>query len=189
VAPDGRIVTLFNRRGGPGANLDFTVFHDQATVSLASGSAPYHGFFRPEQPLAVLDGLNARGVWVIQIFDLADGATGTIRGAAFSIVTQPQATSQRGPTLLNTQTPAPARLLALNARDLRGATDAVQTAVLTGRDDVVTPAPKVRHRVELPQGDAILAVAMAFWPVSVDSVRGPSADPMLDHKPELGGAR
>jgi subtilisin family serine protease/subtilisin-like proprotein convertase family protein len=194
VAPDGRIVTLFNRRGGAGANLNYTVFHDQAGAALASGAAPYHGFFRPEQPLASLDGTSARGVWVLQIFDLADGATGTIRGAAFSVVTQPQAASQRVPTtLLNPQAPSSERFVSLSARDLRGTTDALQTAVLSGRADVVTPvpaatpSPKDRRRVELPQGDAIMAVAMAFWPVSVDSVRTPPAapppDPLQDHRP------
>ena len=67
TAPTGAKVTLFKRRGG--ANLAGVTFADA-------------GPLRPEQPLAALNGANARGVWVLEIFDLADGATGTLRAVA-----------------------------------------------------------------------------------------------------------
>lgn len=67
TSPAGRKVTLFNRRSG--ANLSGVTFADAGPV-------------RPEQPLAAFDGANARGVWVLEIFDLADGADGTLSGVA-----------------------------------------------------------------------------------------------------------
>ncbi len=83
TAPDGRKVTLFNRRGAQGSNLRNTTFRD-AAAALAGGSAPFSGSYRPEQPLSTFDGANARGLWVLEIFDLVAGVSGTLTRASLS---------------------------------------------------------------------------------------------------------
>ena len=83
TAPDGRKVTLFNRRGGQGANLTGTTFRDGG-AALATAAAPFSATFRPEQPLSQLNGMSARGVWVLEVFDLAAGVSGTLNRASLS---------------------------------------------------------------------------------------------------------
>ena len=71
TAPDGRRVVLSNRRGGLALTGTGTTFTD-AAVGTAS---------KPDQPLATLAGPSARGTWVLEIFDLGDGAPGTLTAA------------------------------------------------------------------------------------------------------------
>jgi len=126
VAPDGRAVTLFNRRGGNGANLTNTVFDDQASTSIATATAPFSGSYKPEQLLSIFNGMNARGLWSIQIFDLAAGVTGAVNSLTLSFA--------------GSSIPASVQATNLSATDLRGASDDVKTAVLAGRGDkIVVP--------------------------------------------------
>lgn len=120
TAPDGRRVILFNRRGS-GANLANTLFTD-AGRSLTAASAPFAGTFKPEQPLSGLVGMNARGTWTVEIFDLADGAAGTLAGVSLKFAGNgvPSAATAR-----------------LDPASLFGATDATADAVLNGRADRV----------------------------------------------------
>jgi subtilisin-like proprotein convertase family protein len=67
VAPWGQQVTLFNRRGGSGANLTGTTFDDEAPTAVGDGASPFNGSFRPEGSLTVFDGQNARGTWQLQV--------------------------------------------------------------------------------------------------------------------------
>ena len=83
IAPDGRVVTLFNRRAG--SNLTNTTFDDKATKTLAQASGPFTGSVKPEQALGLFAGANTQGLWVLQIFDLADGTSGTLNSATLSI--------------------------------------------------------------------------------------------------------
>ena len=84
TAPDGRKFTLFNRRGGAGADLAGTIFTDSATATLASTAAPFAGAVRPEQSLAALNGSSGRGLWVVEVFDLGAGVSGTLTGVTLS---------------------------------------------------------------------------------------------------------
>ncbi len=131
VAPDGHAVTLFNRRGS-GANLAGTVFDDAATVGVGSAAAPFTGSVRPEQALALFNGMNARGVWSVQIFDLADGAAGAVNDVRLAFT--PQA-SAPGTEL------AAAEFQTLREADLMGADDLTRTAVLDGRGEEPTRSP------------------------------------------------
>lgn len=78
VGPDGTRVLLFNRRGGGGNNLVNTVFSDQASEPIGSGSAPFTGSFRPEQPLSDFFGANPNGDWTLEITDNAAADQGTL---------------------------------------------------------------------------------------------------------------
>lgn len=91
VGPDGTQVPLVNRRGGAGDNFSNTVFDDQASTSIASGTAPFAGNFKPESSLAAFNGKNARGTWYLVVDDVAlfDGG----RLNAWSVTVAGSATS------------------------------------------------------------------------------------------------
>ncbi len=90
TAPDGRRVTLLNRRGAQGANLSSTTFRDGG-APLAGATAPFAGSYRPEQSLSLFNGMGARGLWVLELFDLVAGVGGTLRQASLSFGVSTQA--------------------------------------------------------------------------------------------------
>jgi subtilisin-like proprotein convertase family protein/subtilisin family serine protease len=82
VAPDGTAVTLADHPGGPdngGDDFAGTVFDDEAATSIAAGTAPYTGRFRPQNDqLSRLDGKQQQGTWTLRVRDLARGNAGTL---------------------------------------------------------------------------------------------------------------
>ena len=51
-------------------NFYGTQLYDGAAMPLANGSGPFTGAYRPDQPLAVLDGQNSAGLWRLNIADV-----------------------------------------------------------------------------------------------------------------------
>ncbi|MBP7148773.1 MAG: proprotein convertase P-domain-containing protein [Acidobacteria bacterium] len=78
IGPNGVRVVLSNRRGSSGDNFTGTTFDDQATTPIASGSAPFSGSYRPDEPLSGLNGIPANGAWQLEVKDNAGGDTGTL---------------------------------------------------------------------------------------------------------------
>ena len=77
--PVGAQITLSNRRSPfGGANFFDTVFDDAAATSIAAGTPPFTGSFRPEMPLSTINGINAAGAWKLKVLDAASGDVGTI---------------------------------------------------------------------------------------------------------------
>ena len=62
-----------------GANYDHTIFDDEATVSIQSGTAPFTGRFRPLSALSAFDGQDAYGPWRLQIYDAFYANTGELQ--------------------------------------------------------------------------------------------------------------
>jgi subtilisin-like proprotein convertase family protein len=87
ISPTGAKVLLVNRRGGSGQNFIGTVLDDQATLSIASGTAPFTGSYRPEQLLSALNGLSANGVWTLQVSDVIRNNSGTLNSWSLTITT------------------------------------------------------------------------------------------------------
>jgi subtilisin family serine protease/subtilisin-like proprotein convertase family protein len=85
VAPDGTSVLLSNRRGGGGDNYTDTVFHDAAQLTIAQGSAPFTGFYKPETALSALNGKLANGRWELRIDDQARTQTGWLNWWSLTI--------------------------------------------------------------------------------------------------------
>ena len=83
-APDGRTVTLFNRRN---LNLSGVTFDDNATASLAGNSLTKGATVRPEEILAGFRGHATKGTWTLEIFDLFAKNTGTVKSASLSFST------------------------------------------------------------------------------------------------------
>lgn len=92
LTPLGTTITLANHRGGAGSDYGSTcfpytgmaTFDDDATASIAIGTAPFVGNFRPESSLA---GLKAFTVppplqsarWKLHVEDNSAGSTGTLQ--------------------------------------------------------------------------------------------------------------
>lgn len=87
VAPNGTTVNLFTRRGGSSANLSVITFDDFAATAVRDGQAPFNGRFRPEQQLSAFNGLQAKGQWSVQVFDLAAGVTGSVNRVTLRFTT------------------------------------------------------------------------------------------------------
>ncbi len=77
TAPDGTEVLLVSGEGGSGDNFFQTTFDDSATDSIAGGTAPFNGTFRPEQSLDAFNGKSGQGGWRLRVEDQqwADGGS------------------------------------------------------------------------------------------------------------------
>lgn len=76
VGPDNTEVMLSNMNGGTGDNYTNTVFDDDASTSISSGSAPFTGSFTPDGDLNDFNGLSSLGDWKLVISDNQDGNGG-----------------------------------------------------------------------------------------------------------------
>ncbi len=83
MAPDGTTVTLFEHRGGSGNNICQAVFDDSAARSITDGDVDRTlrspGSWRPESPLAALNGHSADGTWNFHVADEAAVDIGSVR--------------------------------------------------------------------------------------------------------------
>ncbi len=78
AGPGGQASTLIAGRGGAGNDMNNTDFDDSAASSIASGSPPFSGTFRPETPLDVFNGRFAAGTWRFSVSDSAINDQGTM---------------------------------------------------------------------------------------------------------------
>jgi uncharacterized delta-60 repeat protein len=85
VGPSGHEVVLIHQRGLSGDNFTNTVLDDEATRALSTGSAPFTGSFKPEDPLSGFDGLDPNGTWTLKVTDLFDTEGGTINSWSLAI--------------------------------------------------------------------------------------------------------
>jgi subtilisin-like proprotein convertase family protein len=84
--PTGAQITLSDKHSPfGGANFIDTVFDDDAATSIASGTPPFNGSFRPEAPLSSVIGMNAAGSWQLKVLDTAIGDVGTIGNWTLSL--------------------------------------------------------------------------------------------------------
>jgi subtilisin-like proprotein convertase family protein len=90
IAPDGTRILLSNKEGGSSQNYTGTIFTDSAPLAISQGSAPFTGPFRPEQPLAPLQGKAVNGTWTLLVQDVATGDTGILVNWTLTIQTAHQ---------------------------------------------------------------------------------------------------
>lgn len=98
-APNGDILGLSNQAGGAGDNFVNTVFSDAGATTLASGTAPFTGTFKPwastwtscvpitKTSFASLGGgsINPNGNWILRVYDRASQDIGTINNWTLTI--------------------------------------------------------------------------------------------------------
>ncbi len=90
IAPDGTTIALSNRRGSSGDNYTGTVFDDAAATAIASGTAPFTGSYRPENPLSAVIGKVASGAWKLKVVDSASSDSGTIVSWSLQFTYEPR---------------------------------------------------------------------------------------------------
>ncbi|MCK5689592.1 proprotein convertase P-domain-containing protein, partial [Myxococcota bacterium] len=77
TSPDGTDVVL-SAYSCSGANYTGTIFDDYADEYIYWGTAPYTGYFIPEEWLAYFNGEDANGDWILSVYDDSPGSAGTI---------------------------------------------------------------------------------------------------------------
>ncbi|MCU1376840.1 MAG: regulatory domain of in-like proprotein convertase, partial [Actinomycetia bacterium] len=70
-----------------GADFTDTIFDDQARASIAAGTAPYTGHFRPSAALSALIGKSPNGTWTLEIDDNTPGNAGKLLSWGLKITT------------------------------------------------------------------------------------------------------
>jgi len=89
VAPDGTSVRVFVNHGGSGDDLTRIVLSDAAATAVSAGVAPFRGDFTPFEPLSVLAGKRAQGMWKLTLFDSFPGDQGQLVSWALHITPAP----------------------------------------------------------------------------------------------------
>ncbi|NQV25160.1 MAG: proprotein convertase P-domain-containing protein [Rhodopirellula sp.] len=77
-SPLNTITILAQFVGGEGDNFTNTVFDDEAATTVASGTAPFTGSFKPLYDLGRFDGGSPNGDWKLRLDDIASGDVGTL---------------------------------------------------------------------------------------------------------------
>lgn len=85
LPPVGSPITLVSRRGSSGDNFTGTTLDDAATTPISSGTAPFAGTYRPEQPLSAANGQAINGSWMLSVSDNAAADVGTLTGWSLDI--------------------------------------------------------------------------------------------------------
>ncbi len=89
-SPDGTEVLLFSGVGGSGDNFTFTSFRNTATTSIASGSAPFTGTYRPMGDLGMFNnGQGGNGIWYLKVRDDYAQDTGVVTSWSVRFSTTP----------------------------------------------------------------------------------------------------
>lgn len=78
TSPQGTEVTLVSGRTDDGNNYTNTVFDDDATNTIASGSAPYTGSFQSEGSLSSFNSESSEGDWKLKVIDGGPADIGTL---------------------------------------------------------------------------------------------------------------
>ena len=83
ISPSGTRVVLARRRG---FDDDFvgTVFSDSATAAIGSGSNPFTGSWRPEQPLSTFVNEPVNGDWQLEVDDAFSIESGTLQAVTLN---------------------------------------------------------------------------------------------------------
>lgn len=89
----GITILLSVANGGDGNNYTNTTFDDSASISIANGSAPFNGSFKPQIPLAYLNDTESQGNWTLKVVDSGEADTGTIDSWSLEICGVPTVSS------------------------------------------------------------------------------------------------
>ena len=107
-------ISLSTDNGGSGDNYRNTIFDDEASTYIYSGTAPFTNSYKPESVLSVLDSKDIYGRWKLSIYDDNSGYTGTLAASGWSLTieyqvapepTVPDAKEQFDNSLVPTTTP------------------------------------------------------------------------------------
>ena len=75
--PNG-MINLSQGNGNGGANYINTTFDDSASTSITQGTPPFTGSYKPQSPLGYFNNQPSSANWVLRVYDLRTGNTGTL---------------------------------------------------------------------------------------------------------------
>lgn len=78
LSHNGLTDTLFSQVGGTGDNIIGCILSDASSGNIFDGSAPFSGYFKPQNPLSLFNGEDINGDWELRVSDLVAGNTGTL---------------------------------------------------------------------------------------------------------------
>lgn len=80
ISPAKATITLSDGDFGHGGGINYTgtIFDDESYQTIDSGSAPYTGFFVPDNALSSLDTGNTAGIWTLKVIDDAANEVGSL---------------------------------------------------------------------------------------------------------------
>ncbi len=84
---NGVTITLISEAGGNGQDFISTLLSDDAEELIGNGTAPFTGFYKPEQPLSAFQGMDPFGDWTLTITDGYAGNDGILNGLTLQIMT------------------------------------------------------------------------------------------------------
>jgi len=83
---NGVTVTLISEAGGNGQDFISTLLSDDAEELITNGTAPFTGFYKPEQSLSVFKGMDPYGDWTLTITDGYENNDGILNGWSLQIM-------------------------------------------------------------------------------------------------------
>ena len=86
-APDGTEIELSTDNGSSGDNYIGTIFDDEATALITTGTAPLTGTFKPEGTLSTFANKQSAGAWILRVYDDANTDTGHVKGWTLTLIT------------------------------------------------------------------------------------------------------
>jgi len=87
IPPSGidDFIFLSFENGGSSDNYENTVFDDDASAPISSGSGPFAGSFIPDEALSTFNGTMSRGTWGLAVIDMVDGDGGSFNSWSIDI--------------------------------------------------------------------------------------------------------
>lgn len=87
IPPSGidDFIFLSFENGGTSDNYENTVFDDDATAPIGSGTGPFAGSFIPDEPLSTFNGTMSRGIWGLAVVDMFNGDGGSFNSWSIDI--------------------------------------------------------------------------------------------------------
>ncbi len=90
IAPDGTIIKLIDNNGGSGNNFSNTCLRSDVSTSIASGSAPFSGIYKPIEQIGLINnGQNPNGTWQLEVRDNSTNDQGTLNNWTLTFGTNP----------------------------------------------------------------------------------------------------
>ena len=78
--------TAIYQVGGSGDNFIGTLLNDSASNTIAGGSSPFTGSFKPSRELSKFNNSDINGAWILKVYDRNAGNTGVLKAWSLNFV-------------------------------------------------------------------------------------------------------
>jgi gliding motility-associated-like protein len=106
ICPDGTQIELSTDNGAAGDNYTQTCFTPNVTNLITTGTAPFTGYFAPEQSFSLQNACNVNGTWTLLVVDDQGGTAGTLLDWTITFNTDVVTTYSWSPTTSMTNSTA-----------------------------------------------------------------------------------